>query len=153
MMTTAWRCYMTKGICFRVWAVRSTFRVSLFRNTLWKSLLRPSLFWNFTRFRLVVSYRRQRTTYRPNLQGPTVEGLADRLLRNGDNYQSRLRNIPKERRYHLHWGWSLKSHTTSLLHASPNRMCCTSCIQERVRLAMNVYYTCWVIYRVEEVMS
>ena len=98
MMTTACRCYMTKCICCRVWAVRSTFRISLFRNTLRKPLLRSSLFWNFTRLRLVFSYRRFGTTYWPHLQGLALEGGADRLFRNGDNCQSRLRNLPKKRK-------------------------------------------------------
>jgi hypothetical protein len=152
-MATACRCYMTKCICCRGWAVRSTFRISLFRNTLRKSLLSSSLFWNFTRFRLVFSYRHFGTTCRPHLQGLALENGAERLFCNGNNYQSRLRNMPKEKSYNLHCSWNLNLHTASLLHASPTRMFCTICIQERLRLTMNVYCACWVICRFEQVMS
>ena len=45
-------------------------------------------------------------TFRDNLSGPTFKGLL--------NYQSTPRNIPEERRSHLHRNGSLKSHKTKL---------------------------------------
>jgi hypothetical protein len=64
--------------------------------------LRSLLFWNTQRW-LVVSWRRFGTTCRFQLQGI---GCSETSL---TDYESTLRNIPEERRSHLHRSGSLKS--------------------------------------------
>ena len=73
--------------------------------------MRSALFWDVTRRRFAVLYRRFETIYRSHLQGSrslrrksffleslNLEYGADRLSRNVGNYRSALRNIPEVRR-------------------------------------------------------
>jgi hypothetical protein len=95
------------------------------RLTAW-AMARPryAFFWNFTQRRVVVSYRRFATTNRSHLQGSSsprwvfhsswtawplkteLIGCAKTSIR---YYHSTMRKIPKQHRYHLHRGGSLKS--------------------------------------------
>ena len=83
-----------------------------------KIFQRYSLFRYVTQRRLVISYRRFGTNYRSHLQGSTcprslnsltLEDKTKGLSRNVDDYWSTLRNIPEERRCHLHRGGGLKA--------------------------------------------
>lgn len=69
--------------------------------------MKPLLFFNVAQARLVVSYRRFRTTCRSHLRGSslidcvTTEGGSDKLSRNVRKYQSTLSNVLAERRSHV----------------------------------------------------
>jgi hypothetical protein len=78
---------------------------------------KSSLLWDVTQSKLVGSYRRFGATYRSHIQGSSLilEDWTNMLLRNIGNYQSTLRNIPEERRSHLHRGGNLKSCKTTRL--------------------------------------
>jgi hypothetical protein len=88
--------------------------------------LRSLLYWDVTQRKLVVSHRRFGTTYRSHLQGPQSKKTAWPLktIPTGcpetavTYYPSTLRNIPDERRSHLHRAGSLQSLTAALLEAS-----------------------------------
>jgi hypothetical protein len=69
-----------------------------------------TIFWDITRRRVVIIYRRFGSTYRSRLQFLTLDDVTDMLFRNvGKNYHTTLRNTPEERRSHQHRRGSLKS--------------------------------------------
>ena len=140
---------MTKCICFRVWAVRSKFRIPSFRNTLRKFLLRYSLFCDFTRLRIVVSYRRFGTTYRPHLQGLALEGGADMFFFHEMSITTNLGCITSPKKEDIIYiaaeAWSHTPPLFSTTHQLDNF------VKEKLRLAMDIYCACWVLYRVKEV--
>jgi hypothetical protein len=80
--------------------------------------------------RLIVNYQHFGTIIDPIFEGQSVlrllESLTlkdgiDSLSRNVGNYQSTLRNIPEERRSHLHSGGSLKARTNYFRFCSNQR--------------------------------
>jgi hypothetical protein len=88
-----------------------------------RETIRSALFWDITQRRVIILYRRDGTTNRFQLQGcrsPRIElsswtswplkmGPIGCLETSVQNCHSTLRNIPEERRSHLHHGGSLKS--------------------------------------------
>ena len=77
----------------------------LLSKRLWLYSNRYSLFSDLTRCRLIISYRRFRTTCLPHIQVLGPLGCPDTSV---TNYETMLSNIPEERRSHLHPGCSLK---------------------------------------------
>ena len=73
--------------------------------------MRSALFWDIMQRRAVILYRRFGTTYPSHLQG-SRRSLKMRPLgcpeSSVQNYRSTLRNVPEDRRCHLHSGGSLK---------------------------------------------
>ena len=82
-----------------------------------KSSIMFSLFWEVTQRGLVVIYRRFGAIYRSHLRDCliTEDGADSVPKRPKNNYQSTLRNIPEERRRHLHRIVSLKSKQISII--------------------------------------
>jgi hypothetical protein len=109
---------------FRPWAMRLKMPIKNIRSYLriWPQIwmgMRSLLFWDVTQRWLVVSYRRFGTTYLSHLHGSSSP---DRHLQRTDclktsvsKKQSKLCNMPEERRPHLHSGES----RVCLLHRCP----------------------------------
>ena len=101
-------------------------------NTIWIIIIiivyivawfQAAIFWDFTQRRMVASYRRFGTTYRPNLQGsfswtawPLKTGPIGCLETLARNYRSTLRVIPKERRSHYTLLFNSRGTLTCMLH-------------------------------------
>ena len=91
------KAFRKDGVSILFVCVISSFRLEVDENC--------AFFRAVTQRLVVISYGSFGTTYRSHLQG----SLEDGLYRNVGTCQSTLRNVPEERRFHLHQGGSLKS--------------------------------------------
>ena len=127
---STWRICVSSSVMLTIFDRRHIVKMcGAYRTLVW--MLRSALFWGLTQQKLVIPYRRFGTTYLSHLQGSgsslvpssrvivSTSGGLTWPLKMGPigcpetsvrSYQSTLRKIPEESRYHLHRGGSLKSH-------------------------------------------